>query len=428
LEWTPDGTGAVVLAAGDTAAQANESRLLHVTVVPDAAPRVRIADPGRDLGFATPPASVDVSIEASDAEALQAVRLVYVRMSGSGEAFDFDEGQVAVIVERSSAKQWRGRARLWLPALALEDGDALVYRALVRDTNPAAEWVSSDAYTIEVGKRLEFAGAGFAVPDADRRYALSQQMVIVKTERLQAERGRLSADEWSEQTRQLATEQRMVRAEVVFLSGGEIQDEVEEAEQSHELQEGRLENAGRAEMLKAINEMSRAEALLNGGDTARALVSERAALAALQRAFDRRRYFLRTMAERSRIDPARRLTGDATAARPRTRDLAEIPGSGAAALRALVRDLAVFAESGGALPPGLIARVASVDPASSEWPRMAATLSQAPTPEARRDAIHAAMAGLAARGRGQSGASPPAPEVSILRGWWSEERQAGRQP
>ena len=78
----------------------------------------------------------------------------------------------------------------------------------------------------------------------------------------------------------------MVRAEVVFLSGGEVQDEVEEAEQSHELQEGRLENAGRAEMLKAINEMSRAEVLLNGGDTARALDSERAALASLQRAFD----------------------------------------------------------------------------------------------------------------------------------------------
>ena len=108
----------------------------------------------------------------------------------------------------------------------------------------------------------------------------------------------------------------MIRAEVVFLSGGEIQDELEEAEQSHELQEGRLENAGRAEMLKAINEMSRAEALLNGEDTARALVSERAALAALQRAFDRQRYFLRTMAERSRIDPARRLTGDATGSPP----------------------------------------------------------------------------------------------------------------
>jgi hypothetical protein len=349
-------------------------------------------------------------------------------MSGSGEAFDFDEeGQVPVAVERTSERQWRGRARLSLAALALGNGDALVYRALVRDTNPGADWVPSDAYTIDVGQRLEFAGAGFAVPDEERRYALSQQMVIVKTERLQAGRTQLSVDQWSEQTQQLATEQRMVRAEVVFLSGGEIQDEVEEAQQSHELQEGRLENTGRAEMLKAINEMSRAEALLSGGDTARALVSERAALAALQRAFDRRRYFLKTMAERSRIDPARRLTGDATAARPRTRDPADIPASEADQIRALVRDLAAFAASGAAMPPDLIARVASVDPSSTDWPRTAAALSQASTPEARREAAHAAMAGLAARGRGLSGATAPAPDVSPLRGWWFEEQQ-GRQP
>ena len=197
MEWTPNATTGVVLAAGDTGAKAEESRLLHVIVVPDAEPLVRITDPGRDLGFATPPAFVDVTIEASDAEALQSVRLVYVRISGSGEAFDFDEGQVPVVIERSSARQWRGRARLSLQSIALEDSDAIVYRALVRDTSPDADWVSSDAYTIDVGKRLEFAGAGFAVPDEDRRYALSQQMVIIKTERLQATRAQLSTDQWS---------------------------------------------------------------------------------------------------------------------------------------------------------------------------------------------------------------------------------------
>ena len=41
--------------------------------------------------------------------------------------------------------------------------------------------------------------------------------------------------------------------------------------------------------------MSRAEARLNSADTTEALVNERAALRALQRAFDRRRYLLRTL-------------------------------------------------------------------------------------------------------------------------------------
>ena len=110
-------------------------------------------------------------------------------------------------------------------------------------------------------------------------------------------------------------EQRMVRAEVVFLGGGEIEDEVEEAAHSHELAEGRLENRGRAEMLRAINFMSRAEAQLNDGRADEALAFERQALASLERALDRRRYFLRTLPDRSRIDATRRLTGDRRDAR-----------------------------------------------------------------------------------------------------------------
>ena len=50
-------------------------------------------------------------------------------------------------------------------------------------------------------------------------------------------------------------------------------------------------------MLRAINFMSRAEAELNAGRAVEALVLEREALKALERAFDRRRYFLRTLPE-----------------------------------------------------------------------------------------------------------------------------------
>ena len=425
FDWSPVKTTALVVAAGETLGQADQSRLLPVTVAPDEAPRIRITEPARDLAFGAPTATVDLEVDATDVEGLRAVRLTYVRMSGSGESFAFDEGQVSVAVEQVSAQHWRGRARLFLSALKLEDGDSLVYRALIRDSNPSGDWVSSDAFTIDIGKRLEFAGAGFAVPDEDRRYAISQQMVIVKTERLHAERGQASPESFAERSRELAVEQRMVRAEVVFLSGGEVADEVEEAEQSHELQEGRLENIGRAEMLRAINDMSRAEAHLNAGDTARALVSERTALAALQRAFDRRRYFLRTLAERSRIDPMRRLSGDRSRARSHAR---QPTASGSAAsndLRTLVRDLAMVSERGESPPAALIARLASIDPAAAEWRQLAAALTAAATPDSRREAARAAMARLSARGREQAGASAPPPDVSALRGWWWEEWREG---
>jgi hypothetical protein len=428
VEWTPATTAAVVLAAGETAGQATGSRLMHVSVVPDEAPRVRVTEPGRDLAVGAPSAIIEVVAEASDAERLAGLRVAYVKMSGSGESFAFDEGEAPVAIDRTSPQQWRGRARLSLAALKLEDGDSLVYRALARDSNPDADWVSSDAFTVDVGTRLEFAGAGFAVPDEDRRYAISQQMVIVKTERLLAERRQLGAEPWTERTRMLAVEQRMVRAEVVFLSGGEVQDEVEEAEHAHELQEGRLENAGRAEMLRAINEMSRAEARLNAGDANGALVFERAALAALQRAFDRRRYFLRTLGERSRIDPARRLTGDRSRAQSRTRTSPEDRADPTEAMRTLVGDLAVLVDTGDAASPALLARLASMGRAGDDWWPLASALTTASTAEARRDAARAAMARVALRAREQAGVAGPSLEVSELRGWWRDETARGRRP
>ena len=355
IEWTPPASSAVALAAGATTGVAEHSRVVLINVVPDSAPRVRIQKPGRDLAFTTPNQTVEVTIEADDPEGLRNLELRFTRMSGSGESFEFAEGQVPVQVHRASATRWTATANWSLDGIGLEDGDSLVYRAMVRDNNPSADWVPSESFTIDVGKRLEFAGAGFAVPDEDRRYAVSQQMVIMKTERLQAERAKHAADDWAEQTRFLAIEQRMVRSEVVFLSGGEVEDEVEEAAQSDELQEGRLENAGRAEMLRAINEMSRAEARLNAGDTVEALVFERAALKALQRAFDRRRYFLRTMPERARIDASRRLSGDRKDAQSFTRPLAPDSPDAVAAERALMGDLVLLAGNGqtrGALVAG----------------------------------------------------------------------------
>jgi hypothetical protein len=298
---------------------------------------------------------------------------------------------------------------------------------MVRDNNPDSDWVSSESFTIDIGKRLEFAGAGSAVPDEDRRYAISQQMVIMKTERLQAERPKRTAEDWTEQTRFLAIEQRMVRSEVVFLSGGEVEDEVEEAAHSHELQEGRLENAGRAEMLRAMNDMSRAEASLNAGDTVTALVHERAALQALQRAFDRRRYFLRTMPERARIDLSRRLSGDRESGKSFTRPTAPELTDVVATERALIADLVAADQQG--VPPGLLARLAAFDADDPTWRAAVAALAAADSPQARRAAAQTAMDLLTARARGKlapSSLAPTAVDKEALRGWWSDESRRRR--
>ena len=265
-----------------------------------------------------------------------------------------------------------------------------MYRAVARDTNPGGTPVQSDQYLIEIGKSAVIADAGFALPTEERKFAISQQMVIYRTEQLIAARSK-HPDDWLEQTRGIGMEQRMVRAEVVFLGGGEVEDEVEEAAHSDELAEGRLQNTGRAEMLRAINAMSRAEAQLNDGRAVEALVFERQALASLERALDRRRYFLRTLPDRSRIDGTRRLSGERRDARSWMRDQGPAPAAVSDIARRVMRDLSAAVETGTGIDAAMAARVAAIDPSSQELQSAAVAIASARNDSARIDAARTAM-------------------------------------
>ncbi len=371
------------------------SRFLSVIVVPDAAPSVRITEPGRDTAFAAPSGALEIGVESRDDLGLASLSLRYTKASGGGENVTFTDGDVPVTLERINERHWRARARWPLDPLGLADGDVLVYRAIARDANPGGAPVESDAFLVEIGRTAEIASAGFALPTEEKKYAISQQMVIYKTEQLLANRAR-HPDDWLEQTRMIGMEQRMVRAEVVFLSGGDVQDEVEEAAHSHELAEGRLENQGRAEMVRALNFMSRAEAQLNDGNAAEALVFERQALASLERALDRRRYFLRTLPDRSRIDPTRRLTGERREARSWVRDRAVSAAQPNGPLQSAMRELMAAMVDPSLVNAALAARVAGVDPNAAALQKAAVELAAAQSADERRGAVRSTMQVLTA--------------------------------
>lgn len=379
-------------------------RFLSVVVIPDAPPTVRVTEPGRDTAIAEPRGSLRLGVESRDDVGVASLVLRYTKASGGGENVTFTDGEVPMRLERVSERHWRASAQWTIDALDLADGDVLVYRAIARDINPGGVAVESDAYLIEIGRAAEIASAGFALPTDEKKYAISQQMVIYKTEQLISNRAKHPND-WLEQTRMLGMEQRMVRAEVVFLSGGEVQDEVEEAAHSHELAEGRLENQGRAEMVRALNFMSRAEAQLNNGNAAEALVFERQALASLERALDRRRYFLRTLPDRSRIDMTRRLTGERRDARAWLRPRSEAAVNETTRLRTAMRDLLAALNDRATMNASLAARVAAVAPASPDLQKAAVAIANAETPEEQRQAAHAAMAALTAHALGTLPAS-----------------------
>jgi hypothetical protein len=290
-------------------AKAGARRMVPIVVTPDALPAVRLVAPARDLIYAGGNPRIAFEARATDDFGLRSLALHYTKVSGSGENFEFKEGEIPLAVTRANARDWGGSASRSLAELNLKEGDMLVYRAVAADARPGDGSATSDAFFIEISRLGVAAGDAFTLPQEESKYALSQQMLIVKTERLHQRRAMLQAADFTEQALNLAVEQRMIRAEFVFMLGGEINDEEVEAEQSVELQAGRLQNRGQRDLRAATIAMSQAEKLLTGASTAEALLAERAAVTALQRAFSRDRYILRALATRSRLDPARRLTG-----------------------------------------------------------------------------------------------------------------------
>jgi hypothetical protein len=326
--------------------RAGRRRLIGLVVVPDALPRVRLTEPGLDLFLPQPEVDIPIVATAQDDFGLETLRLTYTIVSGSGETFEFTEGELPARLTRDDDLSWSAAANLAPAALGLSLGDMLVYRAVARDRRPGAPEVESDAFVVEIVAPDAAIAGGFALESDEPREALSQRMVIIKTERLLAAKQSMSVEDYAYEALRIAAEQRMVRAEFVFMMGGEIQDEVEEAEHEHEVASGRLELRGRQEMSRAVLLMSQAAAQLTQADLEAALPLEQAALEALQSALARSRYILRTMSERESIDLTRRLSGTPGAARGARAAEEMVADPQLAGLRRLLADIAAVAAQG----------------------------------------------------------------------------------
>ena len=313
--------GIIAIEPRDSAGTPGAQQVIGLSVTPDQPPHVTLASPGRDLFFSNVPSSIPVTINANDDIALASVRLRYTAVSGTGERFTFIERDVPVSVSQQDPRSWTARGTWQLDSLKLAPGDLVVYRAIATDKRPGAAPVESESYVLEVVTPGAIAAEGFAADDQRDRYAVSQQMVILKTERLEARRTSISADSVQGESRLLAAEQRSVRAEFVFMMGGELEDvagdaagtldlnEVAEAEAEGDLLAGRQQNQGRVDMMRAIRAMSRASTALTESNLDVALQHERTALDNLMKAFARSRFILRALTQRERIDLERRLSG-----------------------------------------------------------------------------------------------------------------------
>jgi hypothetical protein len=428
-------------------AGASDRRLIGLSVTPDQSPRVRITAPGKDMFLSDAKRRVPVDIDARDDLGLAALKLRYTKVSGSGERFTFVEGEIPVTVARPNDHEWTAKGMIDLAALKLEQGDMLVYRGAAADGRPGAALAESDAFIIEITSPLSAAASGFSVDDQQDKYALSQQMVILKTERLLARAATLPPDSLAYYSQNIAAEQRSVRAEFVFMMGGEVAEEViaaadqadidetKEAENESELAAGRMVNRGRVALVEAIRQMSRASTHLNNVDPRTALPVEKAALVALQQAFSRTRYILRALTQRERLDLSRRLTGVLSLAARDARPQANPPVD--PAIVSLRRSLATIAtchpERREGSAPGdvqiprcarddIAQAILAVDPSDSTLQRVAALLGEARFDDAASALTQALRARLP-----REDAATESPGLRRLRGALTDA-VAGRTP
>ena len=367
-----------------TAKSGGAERVIPLVVTPDALPIVRVSAPGRDLVFADDSPRLAFEARATDDYGVRSLTLRFTKVSGSGEEYTFESGDIRLDLVKRSARDWAGRAERALSALGLKEGDMLVYRAVATDEKPGDRESSSDAYFVEISRIGMSAGDAFTLPEEETRYALSEQMLIVKTERLARQRASTGDGTFDEASLNLAVEQRAIRAEFVFMLGGEVEDEEVEAERSIELQAGRLANRGQRDLRDATRAMSQAETLLTGGNPAAALAAERTAVSALQRAFARDRYLLRALASRAQLDPSRRLTGSRADARDVRVALPAAPENRRAArledllqgIGDLARDRALGAAVDRARAAVLAETALRIDPDSDEMRRIAVDIQR----------------------------------------------------
>ena len=425
-----DADGYLSVAPADASGAVGVRSLIGLSVMADRGPNVKITAPGRDMLLADGKHTLPVAIEAEDDLGLATLRLRYTRVAGSGENFTFSDGDVPAAITRTSDRAWAARADWSLAPLALEPGDMIIYRAVATDRRPGAPGAESDSFIVEIAAPGALPGEGFAIDDRQDKYAISQQMVILNTERLLAKRASMPPAEYLREAQGLAAEQRQVRAEFVFMMGGELTDagldistlnEEAEAAGEDDLAAGRLANRGRADLMRAIRSMSRAAARLVEPDVAGALPIEKEALAFLQSAFSRSRYILRTLSERERLDLSRRLTGVLAALARTTRPSAAAPPpTRATEVRRVLVDVATLAAESGlatgdaaARSTALAERVLRIDPAAVPFREVAAALTRAAeliTARADTASIHAAFnrasTGLAAIARAELAPDP----------------------
>lgn len=308
----------------------------------DSVPVVELLAPVRDTVRRAINGAIALRATATDDFGLREGWFEYIVSAGSGENFTFRSGVIGRH-EFASVRSDGLRGLLQLDSLHLAPGNVVYVRAVVRDRNTVTGpgLGASETRTIRIPRLDEGDSVQVdpAAPAQGDSAVLSQRMLIMLTEALERSRPRLRRDTVIAESRAIARDQSSLRrrvADVLFLRlGGEVSAEeagdtaspaglapealLRAAEQATVINGGEALDFSEDEtpvvalnrpLLEAYNAMWEAGRALEIGEPGRALPPMRLALAAIQRARQAERLYLRGRPAPITVDLARvRLTG-----------------------------------------------------------------------------------------------------------------------
>lgn len=329
-----------------------EERVLTLIPRPDSLPVVQLLAPLRDSVYRDTVGEIVLEAEARDDLGLASVQFELIVTSGAGEQYTARTQQMGRR-DVAGAARATTRERITFASLGLAPGDVVHMRAVARDRHPAAarEAGVSETRSLRIARADEYDSVAVdaAPPPAIDSSMLSQRMLLLLTERLEARRPRITRELLVSESRRLGAEQARIRravSAIVFqrLSGEDEGEHAHSEGDGHDhgltLLEGKLVPStaspavnvmpgatapppasdmvsGEAPivginrpLLEAYNAMWDAGRALELGDPAAAIPPMRLALEAIQRARAAERVYLRGRTRAVVVDLARvRLSG-----------------------------------------------------------------------------------------------------------------------
>jgi len=321
------------------------AKLLLVEGVADSVPRVTLETPARDSVMRRAEGLLPLSATLYDDLGLSRASFEIVISSGEGERFTVRTQQIGA-QQLAGARTATLRSALDLTSLSLNPGDVVHLRAVARDAHPNADREAgvSETRSFRIARPSEYDSIAVEPappPDVDKSL-LSQRMLLMLTERLEARRPRTAKTEFDTESRRLARDQGRMRQAVgdaVFQrltgdAGGEHSHSVDDGH-DHGVEaiggklalsgvnsQGMLEEGDDAPviainqpLLEAYNAMWDAGRALEQSDTRAAIPFMKRALEAIERARAASRLYLRGRPPTVIVDLAKvRLVGKDTGA------------------------------------------------------------------------------------------------------------------